>query len=275
MTTATRNLRTMDKIPDSYPHSIRWLSVNILQSDSAYQRRVSETKVRAISKAFDMSKLGCLVVSQRHNGYWLVDGQHRMIAARKCGISHVPCDVRTGLTPQTEANLRLGLHNRKQDNPIERFRLELAEGNPVALAINSHVRQAGLKVHLDDTGRRDPQLLRCIGNLHRIYTHYRDGPDLLRRTLTINYQAWPTDYKGRAGRIIRALGLFLHYYPEASDAELIARLQEYEPQILQRRISAEIEASPASRDIAMGRIILRLYNHRRRKRLPDRFVQDN
>ena len=251
----------------------KWLPAAILQIDTTYQRRLSQWKLRLLIKTFDEHKLGLLEVSQRHDGYWLIDGQHRLAAARRCGVSLIYCHVHGGLTLAQEANMRLGFHNRKADTPIERFRLELAEGDPAAVHVQAIVREAGMEIHLADTGCRDPRLLRCVGNLKRIYARYRNGPALLGRVLYISYHAWPDELAGRTGRIVMGIGTFLNYYPEVPDAELIAKLQERTAATLMRLIQSEILGSLGGPDVAMGRLILMAYNRRKRNRLPDRFLQ--
>lgn len=70
------------------------LEINSLKIDHSYQRgEVSEVNTLALARGFDWVAFNSIVVMQRENGdMYVVDGQQRLLAARKRGdINDVPC----------------------------------------------------------------------------------------------------------------------------------------------------------------------------------------
>mgnify|MGYP002682237103 CR=1 FL=1 len=67
-----------------------------LEVDHAYQRdQINERRVQELSRAWDWVACGCLVVALREDNRWfIVDGQHRKLAAELRGdIPELPCLV--------------------------------------------------------------------------------------------------------------------------------------------------------------------------------------
>lgn len=70
-----------------------WLNPNILKIDKDTQRNVNLNQVTQIIKNFNPSSFGRLAVSKRDDGYYVTNGQHRLLASQKIGIAKVPCVV--------------------------------------------------------------------------------------------------------------------------------------------------------------------------------------
>jgi hypothetical protein len=65
-----------------------------LRIDHEYQRSANEVKVTEITKRFSWLALGAIVVVRRGDAYYVVDGQHRVMAAmRRTDIATLPCVV--------------------------------------------------------------------------------------------------------------------------------------------------------------------------------------
>lgn len=251
----------------------RRLPVASLHIDMSYQRTLSDKRVYVIAKDFDVDKLGELAVSSRNGTYYLIDGQHRLQAAKQRLLTHVPCRVYSGLTVKEEAELRLAFNCRRSDTSMEVFKLKLAMNDPIATAIYSIVDEAGLEIVFTTHGG-NPLHVRCVGTLERIYTRYRSGADLLAHTLDVSYRVWPNDYMGRSGLVLEGLALFLHYYPEVTDTELITKLSHHTPRSLLGGLRTEkVLAFGVGVPRLFGRLVLRAYNYQKRNKLPERFVE--
>lgn len=74
---------------------MKWLPVSLLVVDPDYQRDVNKSGRRQIEKiaaAFEWTKFSAVVVAPVSLGrYAIIDGQHRVTAAKLAGIQNVPC----------------------------------------------------------------------------------------------------------------------------------------------------------------------------------------
>lgn len=70
-----------------------WLNPYDLKIDKDTQRNVNLNQVTQIIKEFNPSSFGRLAVSKRDDGYYVTNGQHRLLASQKIGIAKVPCIV--------------------------------------------------------------------------------------------------------------------------------------------------------------------------------------
>ncbi|MBV6343375.1 ParB/RepB/Spo0J family partition protein [Candidatus Magnetobacterium casense] len=252
---------------------ISLIAVGDLQIDHYYQRPLSEEKANIITKNFHIDKVGVLKVSRRDGGYFVIDGQHRLAAAKKRGLTHLPCLIYDDLGPDDEADLRLAFNTRKVDATVDTFRLLLAKQDPTATAIQRIVEDIGLKISLSGGGHPNPRHIRCVGTLMRTYLQYKHGDQLLARVLMVSRRSWPHDSWGRSSHIIQGLTTFLSLYPELSDAALIDKLRRYTPAEL--LASARIEQATIvglGREKIIASLILRLYNRGKRNKLPNRII---
>lgn len=70
-----------------------WLPTEELMIDEETQRGLMVSQVEKIINEFNPSSFGRITVSKRKNGYYVTNGQHRLIALRKIGINKAPCIV--------------------------------------------------------------------------------------------------------------------------------------------------------------------------------------
>lgn len=70
-----------------------WIPTEQLMIDEETQRGIMISQVEKIINEFNPSSLGRITVSKRKDGYYVTNGQHRLIALRKIGIDKAPCIV--------------------------------------------------------------------------------------------------------------------------------------------------------------------------------------
>ena len=70
-----------------------WIPTEKLMIDEETQRGIMISQVEKIINEFNPSSLGRITVSKRKDGYYVTNGQHRLIALRKIGIDKAPCIV--------------------------------------------------------------------------------------------------------------------------------------------------------------------------------------
>lgn len=103
--------------------------VELLELDHSYQR--TETgNANKLAENWDDTACEFLLVSFRDNKFYVIDGQHRMIAARINGIKSLPCVILTGLTRSEEAR-RFSVQGmgRKVLTPNDTFKANIECGN--------------------------------------------------------------------------------------------------------------------------------------------------
>lgn len=195
--------------------------IDRLLVDKSYQRDLREVLVRSIAVRYDPAVVGRPLVSLRTNGfYYIMDGQHRVEAARRCGDTHIPCTVLSGLSIEQEARI-FDRTNRVRARPFA-FQLHRTAltFDPTARAIDAILAEFGYEFVARNgvgVGR-----VRCVDEIYTIYgaqigsgpnrqgRRSGAGPDLLRSVLRVAHGAFEGDQDGLQADFLRGLSLFLY-----------------------------------------------------------------
>lgn len=132
------------------PGEFRLIHKKYLHVDKAYQRDVaSQNRVLQFSRDWSWIACGVLTVAQRSDGtYWLIDGQHRKLAAdRRSDIHEMPCIVFTASHRGEEAAgfVRANVH-RGPVKSLDQFKARLMSGDDLAISVNGMVESVGYRV---------------------------------------------------------------------------------------------------------------------------------
>jgi hypothetical protein len=178
---------------------LQYCSPDQLLIDEIYQRSLgascSQTLIRRIAMYWDWSLCQPLFVARRADGnLYVVDGQHRLAAARLRGdIWQLPCVVTSfESSAEDEAASFVALNQQRRPlNKLELFKAALAAGDFEA----SQIRAGGGRcrsVDRDDHQYRDcaPGMIQNIGGLRNCYRVH--GLQVLATALDVMAQA----YKG-------------------------------------------------------------------------------
>lgn len=124
------------------------LNKNLLTVEPDYQRQASKKLIKDISREWDSSAVGAITVNVRNNTYYVIDGQHRVEAAKsRPEVTHLPCIVFTGKTKAQEAGiLRKMNSNVKIMTGNDKFRARVEEGEELAKWVNNRLKAAGYAV---------------------------------------------------------------------------------------------------------------------------------
>lgn len=108
-------------------HEFRYIHKNALMIDYSYQRPPSKTRARKIAREWDNSSCGVLTVSERNNEYYVIDGQHRLLAAKSLDrVEYLRCMVFKWQSVEEEAAMFLGLNsNRKLVSNYEKHQASI------------------------------------------------------------------------------------------------------------------------------------------------------
>ena len=163
---------------------LRFVRLGQMKVSPIAQRELRQHRVDYLYSVFDPDKLGLVRVSHRDGYYWLVDGQHRVSAAKRWlgkGWEDVAieCWVMEGLTEKQEADYFLSLADVLSVNPFQKFKIGLTAGRDTEVEIAELVESVGLKISQQD----DWTALSAVSTLVRSYK--RDGREALRKALVV------------------------------------------------------------------------------------------
>lgn len=128
------------------PGVLKYLHKDALQIHPAYQRDVILQKVKEITAQWSWVGAGVIVVGERGGEYWVIDGQHRVTAAkRRSDITLLPCVVFQTEDVKQEAIAFLDLNTgRKPVSSLGKFKAMIAAGDEAAITVNRVLEELGV-----------------------------------------------------------------------------------------------------------------------------------
>lgn len=120
----------------------------LLVVDHTYQRSANRMKIREIQSDFSWVAFCCIAVAFRAGRYYVIDGQHRQLAAMsRSDIDTIPCMVFESVSIEEEARGFLSTNIlRKPIGSIDSFRAKLVAGDEEALYIDRVLRYNNIKL---------------------------------------------------------------------------------------------------------------------------------
>ncbi len=139
-----------------------------LEVDATYQRnRINQRRVDALTRTWDWIACGCLVVALRDDNKWfVVDGQHRKLAADQRGdINELPCLVFETTNRREEAVSILAINQgRVGVGSLDRYRAQLLSGDKNAYAVESMLKSTGHRAG-ETASARTVSCVQCLYTL--------------------------------------------------------------------------------------------------------------
>lgn len=112
-----------------------FLPVSELRIDAGYQRPL-RSKVRRMVQMWNYDLCDVVLVSYRDGKFYVVDGQHRVEAARRVGVEMLACQLLEGLTRIDEARRFVAQNTTASTlSPYDTFGANLLLGDPIDTAI--------------------------------------------------------------------------------------------------------------------------------------------
>jgi hypothetical protein len=188
-----------------------------LAVDRTYQRELdagSHQLIGRIAAGWDWNLFQPLVVAQRQDrSLWVVDGQHRLEAARLRGdVAHLPCVIFHPGEASDEAAVFVELNQaRRPLTPYALYNGALAAGDEQALALDELMRDAGLRfAGSADVATLKPGQVNIVGRVRK--WHARHGEQATRAALLALARVVRTQGARTAGVMFAAIGaVVLHY----------------------------------------------------------------
>lgn len=194
-----------------------------LAIDARTQRATIPARVRSLARRFDIDKVGILTVSVRDGVAYIVDGQHRYLAALEAGYADekVPCYVYHNLSEPEEAELFLALNDARAVSPLDRYEVGLVAGDPTCLGVQAILNRWGLTVSRTCADGK----VQCIS---KIMAMYERDPALLEVACAVIIKAWGTKRSALEQVIFGGMAQVLgRYNGELDKARLIERMAKY------------------------------------------------
>lgn len=231
-----------------------------------YQRRQSETKVKALLP-YDVSTGGTLLVNRRPDGrLYAVDGRHRAEAARRSGLTHLPCRV-VHVSREREARYFIEMNwATLVVNARAKFRADVVAGEPEACAIKQTVEECGFTLAYEPRGGAVDTL--SAVDAARAICHPFRHPDAfdvqpLHAALEMIGLTWPGQPGNGAGTLLRAVALLRRRECDHLDAERFAeRLFVYTPVTLMKAGATVAKAYGVSSVVGTAHKMVEEYNSR-------------
>lgn len=261
--------------------SLELVAIEDLKVDHRYQRELDQRRVERMGTNWDPVKAGTVTVNRRPYGHlFVVDGQHRLAAARVAGLDALQCAIYE-ISPLEEPRLFVELQKqRKNVLPFEQHRALLEYGDETASAVERAIRRAGYRVGTSKGHR----VLRSVTALYKAYVRgeawRRRGESVtgerhLEEVITVIDRSWGASQRHFNTTAVEGVSRFLCAYPEVGYVQLAERLARFDFSEYERRTNAlrSVMTGSAAGDAATH-AILGMWNHRRKNALdPQRIAE--
>lgn len=245
---------------------IREVDVAKLRVDRSYQRDVSQKIVEDIAADWNEVASELILVSNRgsgeNGGLYVINGQHRTMAAKRLGMPKIWARV-VRLSdlddPGTiEADLRLRTNAKLADRPYERFKAQLRAGDPQSLAIQELLKKYDTHINLVPSKSGDG--LNSVAAVEQVY-EIDDGKllsdvlDLVRKARgKVNHETAPAN-------MIKALAWVLEKHAMELDFNRMAEaLKSLTISQIMMRASMRQGAEGGAAWLNVYAVLLDLYN---------------
>lgn len=208
------------------------LVVSTLDVDHDVQRPLDEARADRMAENLRLDALGVLHISRRGKGvHHIIDGQHRAAALRRAGLgdTEVRCVVYEGLSRAEEAAMFVRLNESKNVLAIDRFRIRVVEGDPIAVAITEILAEFGWRVQ----SGANAGCFTAVAAIEAIYggaklTDEATNADACRTILSMINAAFGHDPDGARKEIITGLGrVVLRHDLELDTRKLVTEMATF------------------------------------------------
>lgn len=262
----------MEDISYANPGVDKSIYTGQLTSSQPYQRPIEKKAVERLVREWDERLLDPIIVSFRDGKFYVVDGQHRIVALRLMNGGKdvmVDCRVYSGMSYKQEADFCYKLDKAKKRLNLSQSTNALAESGTDAeiTEVKRLVESAGFVWALSKSKGKTGEIVstRALVNAYRLL-----GGQAFSRLLSLLWDTWQGDPRSLTAAVISGTALFLKTYDtELVDHTFVTRLSKADPDEINRRGRADFSTSSAP--LRFARVILEKYNsHRGGKKLPYR-----
>ena len=247
-------------------YTIEYINIDMLKT-AEYNRPVDSSHVRHIVGEFDPNRVREVIVNLRKDNYYIIDGQHTVVACKVMGWTRIRCRVFKGLTYTEEAELFV-FYNK---DPKKLLAFDVVNGlyhakDDATMAMYECVEAEGMKV-----GRQwSTNTITAVAALRNIFTRY--GIAVLRESLHVIKAVWNGEKDSLQGDLIEGMALLLYTCNTDIDrSRLISKLRTTPVVTIFR--AADSDPSGGMKKARIARALLRQYNNQKRDKVADPFVR--
>lgn len=194
-----------------YP-TLEWIALGQLHVDQTYQRSIegkaSQKLINAIAAEFMWARFIPLTVCAGDDDtYSVIDGQHRLMGARKRGgINKLPCYVISADSVQEQAAHFAALNeNRVRMHTVDLYHARVAAGKPIAIKVQRLCTATGISICKApfQTSKMPAGTTQAVGTLERAIE--RHSYEVVVRALTVLRTSYPDTPGQLRSRMIEAM----------------------------------------------------------------------
>ena len=151
------------------PGEFAMIAKEELNVDHSYQRdAINEIRINEMASNWDWVMCGALSVSEREGKWYVMDGQHRKLAAdKRSDIHDLPCMVFPLESRQREAGAFVGLNSQKTAvGGVDRFKAMIVAGDKTAIGLESVLKSTGHKAAKSGSSK-NVSCVMCLWKLFR------------------------------------------------------------------------------------------------------------
>lgn len=190
--------------------------------DPAVQRGLSVQRAQEMADRFDPSAVGVITVSDRDGRRYVVDGQHRVEAAKLAGQGNVTLDAKiyTGLTRVEEAKLFISLNSARIPHAIARFKVRLQAHDPVPVAIDSILALHGWEVGTPGVKGK----VSAVSSLEVVWAlDPAEERKIFDTTIRLITATWGHEAEGVSAPVLGGVSIFVNRYAGQFDLPALAK----------------------------------------------------
>lgn len=254
-------LRSLQDVGPRFTVRLAHVPVEAIKVDGiekgGYQRPPQIDHAVGLARKFSWDDFDRMALSERDGYFWILDGQHRMIALSM--TDRVPDDQRLmvpavvyeGMSRKDEADYYLRQNtDRKNTHPIHAWKARLVT-DPKAQEIEKIAEDNGYQIGTGGVG-----YIPSISSLEEIYDDF--GPVALADTLSVLKASWPTDRI--SAPLLRGMSFVIGLYDEIDYARLVRRLSIETAHAVHAKVRFLASANKGTQTVMCARYIVDSYN---------------
>lgn len=224
--------------------------------DKTYQGHLNDALTERIAHRWDNSSAGAVILNLREDDtYAVLDGQHRVTAARKAGVKELAALVFIGKSHEEEARLYVELNTKHNVTPLDRFRAKLTAGTKREKEILLAAQELGLKIESNP----GPTSIRGVVALTRMYDNFGlSHIKMVLGTLQATFGSYE-EVATYAEEAILGMSGFIARYPNADLKKFIEKVRKHSPTTVRGMAKARVDLGQSAW-IGWGRTVTSIYN---------------
>lgn len=245
------------------------LPVSSLKLDK-YQRACNIERAYEYVKKFNPNLFEAIHVSYRDGQYFVVDGQHRLVMAKKMGYQFITCQIHQGMTYEEEAKMfdeMNGNETSKATTIHARVNAKLEYKDPTTVEIKSIVEECGFIFGMDN----GKSINKLIATSTLMFIYKQVGAAGLRRVLVLIKGAWDGIYEAMDKCVLMGVYQFVkNYSDEFKDSDFISKMKKISPRSILNEGKANKKYSKSAYTPYAIEVLYQ-YNKGRRYQLQNKF----